>query len=178
MKRIRHVCQAGAAFDLVSSVTKDKVIGIADDCAFGPLAEVDTPAPRARIAFWKEVFSSLGGMPSDFDHSARLRAAYVQLSRLAEEASEVVIWAGADATEQALRRRVHWWLRGTSVPVTEVIVDLEDMACIRDRSSLPVALALPHRLQLRYRERMAVNAALREQFAASWRTLRENAGGH
>jgi hypothetical protein len=177
VKRIRHVCQAGSAFELVSSVTGDEVIGLADDCALGPLADVDTPAPLARIAFWKEVFSSLADPPSGFDYSAGLRADYAQLSRLAEETSEVVIWAGAHPTEQALRRRIHWWLRGMRVPVTEVIVDIEDMTCISDRSGAPVALASRQRLQLRYRERIAVGPAMREQLAASWVTLRENAVG-
>jgi hypothetical protein len=177
MKRIRHVCQAGSAFELVSSVTGDEVIGFADDCALGPLADVDTPAPLARIAFWKEVFSALADPPSGFDYSASLCAAYVQLSQLAEEASEVAIWAGAHPTEQALRRRIHWWLRGMSVPVTEVIVDAEDMMCISDRSGAPVALASRQRLQLRYRERVVVAPAMREQLAASWITLRQNAVG-
>jgi hypothetical protein len=180
MKRIWHVCQAGSAFELVRSVVEtdgNDVIGLSDDCAFGPLGDVDAPAPLARITFWKDVFSSLADPPPEFDYSATVCAAYTQLSRLAEEATEVVIWAGEHATEQALRRRVHWWLRGTTVPVTEVIVDHQDMMRISDRSSAPVALASPQRLLLRLRERIVVDAAMREQFAASWATLRKNAVG-
>ncbi|WP_267908983.1 DUF3658 domain-containing protein [Paraburkholderia kururiensis] len=174
---IQHICQGGSAMELVSTVVGDNVTGIRDDCAVGPLIDVDSPAPEERIAFWNDIFAADKNM-SQFDWQAEFLATCNQLRNLGREAAEVVIWAGSHPTEQALRRRVHWWLRSTPVKVSEVLVDIEDMADgTADRIHAPIACASVERLRLRFSHRLESTDYLRKQLADEWGALRDHGQG-
>jgi hypothetical protein len=173
----QHICQAGSAMELVSTVVANNVIGIPDDCAVGPLIDVDSPVPEKRIAFWSDIFALDKDM-SQFDWQAGFHTIYDQLEDLGRKAAEIVIWAGSHPTEQTLRRRVHWWLRSTQVKVSEVLVDTEDMADgVAQRIHAPIACVSAERLQLRFAGRLASTDSLRKQLADEWVALRDHGHG-
>ena len=55
-----------------------------------------------------------------------LVAEHAALATLAHAAREIVLWAGARVSEQALPRRVHWWLRDADVLVSERVLPAAD----------------------------------------------------
>jgi hypothetical protein len=147
MKTIHHLCQGGTAAALLRAALSEPVIDILDDTAIGPLADVDTNSPHARVAFMKALFACGGFDAQDtdaMDWYEELRDMNRRLAGLATNASEVVIWAGSGETEQALRRRAHWWLRDADVAVSEVAMSPRESTDATQRA--PVAADL--RMQL------------------------------
>ncbi|HAV1831516.1 TPA: DUF1835 domain-containing protein [Enterobacter hormaechei subsp. steigerwaltii] len=169
MKRIRHVCQAGTAAERVHALTGGDILAIADDASVGPLQDIDLPEPRLRAAFWETVFDGEPDM-AGMDWHRELKQIRFQLSTLLREADEIVIWAGLHPTEQLLRRRIHGWLRETSIPVYEVQPGLNDRQPEPGGAtgSLPIAMVPPGLLRQRYQERRLVPAGLQRQLASEW----------
>ncbi|WP_434113466.1 DUF3658 domain-containing protein [Paraburkholderia caffeinilytica] len=177
MKSVRHVCQGGTAAERVREAVGDDVFEIADNCAIGPLADVDSPSPDARVAFWTEFFE-LEGLNPPIDWRAEFCGASDALSRIATGATEIVIWAGSHPTEQALRRRTHWWLMGATVPISEVIVSIQDVTeAARCCIHAPVALVPTERLRSRFEQRSRVTHEERVRLATEWIELRDRGEG-
>jgi hypothetical protein len=157
MKTIHHLCQGGTAAALLRAALSEPVIDILDDTAIGPLADVDTNSPDARVAFMKALFACGGFDAQDTDSMdwyEELRDMNRRLASLAANASEVVIWAGSGETEQALRRRAHWWLKDADVAVSEV-----------DKSPREATDAS---------RRVPASPALRQQLASEWDALKQD----
>jgi hypothetical protein len=165
MKTIHHLCQGGSAAAMLRAALSEPVIDILDDTAIGPLVDVDTDQPDARVRFMQTLFACGGFDPREHDAMdwyGELRDMNHRLASLAASASEVVIWAGPGDTEQALRRRAHWWLKDASVTVSEVDVSLREMA---NGSAALVDLA---------GKRVRTDAALRVRLASEWETIRQD----
>ncbi|MBK5416219.1 DUF1835 domain-containing protein [Pseudomonas sp. TH31] len=163
MNSIRHLCQGGTAAERVRTVLGESVLEIRDDYAIGPLVDVDSSSPDARIAFWAELFAwdeeILSEMRTEF------RDVNEVLANLGREATEVVIWAGSNPIEQAMRRRMHWWLQDAPVLITEVLVDT------------PVAVVSIEHLHSRFERRTPSTIEDRRRLAADWAALREKGHG-
>ena len=169
MKRIRHVCQAGTAAERVHALTGGDVLAIADDASVGPLQDIDLLDPRLRAAFWEAVFDGDPDM-AGMDWYRELGEIRFQLSTLLREADEIVIWAGHHPTEQLLRRRIHGWLRETSIPVYEVPPGGYHGQPEPGEATgvMPIAMIPPDILRQRYQERRLVSAGLQRQLASEW----------
>lgn len=175
MNSIRHVCQGGTAAQLVRAVVGERVLEIRDDYAIGPLVDVDSSSLDARIAFWAELFAWDEEMLSDM--RTEFRTVNEALANLGREATEVVIWAGSDPSEQAMRRRMHWWLQDAPVLITEVLVDAEDVTNPDRSIHTPVALVSIEYLHLCFERRTPSTIEDRRRLAADWAVLREKGRG-
>lgn len=175
MSRIHHICQAGSAAALVEQVTGTPVSSITDDGAIGPLHDIDADDAKARLAFWLELLSEqrkFGTKMRTADVAIHLRADVARLAKLWCAGDEVVIWAGAHPTEQALRRRVHWWLADCPLTVSEVSVTHDEVET-RGAIHAPIALADRRLLSQRLAQRTVLQAPERRELAAEWRRLRD-----
>ena len=176
MNSMGHVCQSGSAEELVRTVVGEGVIGIADDCSIGPLRDVDSASPDARVAFWTALFA-LDEKMSSMAWRTEFCAVNEALAALGRETIEVVIWTGSSPGEQAMRRRVHWWLKDAPVSITEVLVGTEDVVdpdrCIHH----PIAIVSIERLRARFEGRSPATIEDRRRLAAEWEVLREKGHG-
>lgn len=176
MYAIRHVCQSGAAAELVRRVSGADVVEVSDDYAIGPLVDVDSSSPDARVAFWSGIFA-LDKQMRSVNWSTELRAANKALGNLSRETTEVVIWAGSHPTEQTMRRRVHWWLKDSPLLVSEVLVGAHDVANPDRCIHAPIALVSSERLRACFERRSTSTADEREKLATEWAALRESGCG-
>ncbi|MDR5739910.1 MULTISPECIES: DUF1835 domain-containing protein [unclassified Caballeronia] len=175
MKPIHHLCQGGSAAAMLRASLREPVIEILDDGSIGPLADVDTDAPDARVAFMKALFACGGFDHEDeakMDWYGELRDMNRRFGQLVRDASEVVIWAEHADAEQALRRRAHWWLRDAAVTVSEIDVSLRDIA-----RSIPkgqaLALDIDQAASL-VSARTPCTPAMRAQLANDWAALKQD----
>jgi hypothetical protein len=157
-------------------VAGENVVAIKDDCAIGPLVDVDSTSPDARVAFWAELFA-VGEEMRSMDWRAEFCAVNEALANLGREATEVVIWAGSHPTEQAMRRRVHCWLKDAPVLITEVLVGTEDVANPHRCIHAPIALVSIEHLRARFERRTPSTIEDRRNLAAEWAVLREDGRG-
>ncbi|HDS2561269.1 TPA: DUF1835 domain-containing protein [Klebsiella aerogenes] len=178
MKIVRHVCQAGTAAELVRAVTGDTVIAVPDDCAVGPLSDVDLPNPETRAAFWKDIFTDVADM-SAVDWVSQLIRVRVQLAELLRGVDEVIIWAGEHPTEQLLRRRTLWWLKDTGIRVTEVFPGGKNPGSEHpaEKEEKPVALIPPERLHEYYQTRQVISSELHQLLGKEWLRWQEHGKG-
>ncbi len=172
MNSIRHICQGGTAAELVRTVVGENVIEIRDDCAIGPLTDVDSSSTDARVAFWTELFALDEEMRS-MDWYAEFCVVNEALADLGRETTEVVIWAGSHPIEQTMRRRVHWWLKDSPVLITEVLVGTEDVANPDCYIHAPIARVSIERLHECFERRSSSTIEERRELAAEWAVLRE-----
>jgi hypothetical protein len=173
VKTIHHLCQGGTAAAMLRAALSDPVIDILDDAAIGPLGDVDTDSPDARVGFMKTLFECGGFDQQDgeaMDWYGELRDMNRRLSTLADSASEVVIWAEPGDTEQALRRRAHWWLKDAALPVSEIDVSLREIARATPKNQA-VALDVSYAKDLVAKRKQA-NLELRAQLADEWAALK------
>jgi len=175
MSTIRHICQGGAAAERVREVVGQSVFQMMDDYAVGPLNDIDSSSPDARIVFWAEMFA-LGGTTL-MDMRTENRVVNEALANLGRDATEVVIWAGSSPTEQAMRRRIYWWLQDAPVLITEVLVDCADVATSDYRGYAPIAAVSIERLRSRFEQRRAPTNECRRQLVADWTVLRNKGLG-
>ncbi|WP_250526982.1 DUF3658 domain-containing protein [Caballeronia sp. GAWG2-1] len=175
MKTIHHLCQGGSAAAMLRTALRDPVIDILDDGSIGPLVDVDTGSPDARVGFMKALYACGGFDPQDeasMDWYGELRDMNRRLADLTTQASEVVIWAEAGDVEQALRRRAHWWLRDADVPVSEIDASLRAVArAIPKGQALALDVGAAAALVA---ARKPASAGLRAQFANEWAALKED----
>ncbi|HFH2546584.1 TPA: DUF3658 domain-containing protein [Klebsiella aerogenes] len=178
MKIIRHVCQAGTAAELVRAVTGDTVIAVPDDCAVGPLSDVDLPYPETRAAFWKDIFTGVADM-SAVDWVSQLIRVRVQFAELLRGVDEVIIWAGEHPTEQLLRRRTLWWLKDTGIRVTEVLPGRKNRRNEHPvgKEEKPVALFPPERLNEYYQARQDISSEQHQRLGKEWLQWQEHGKG-
>jgi hypothetical protein len=158
---------------MLRAALNDPVIDILDDAAIGPLIDVDTDSPDARVGFMKTLFACGGFDHQDgdaMDWYGELRDMNRRLSMLAENASEVVIWAEPGETEQALRRRAHWWLKDAALPVSEVDVSLREIARGTPKTQV-VALDVAFAKDIVAKRKQA-SPELRAQLANEWDALK------
>jgi len=152
MGTIRHICQGGTAAERVREVIGQSVFQMMDDYAVGPLNDIDSSSPDARIAFWAEMFALSG--TTLMDMRTENRVVNEALANLGRDAMEVVIWAGSSPTEQAMRRRMHWWLQDAPVLITEVLVDDGDVTPPDCGGYVPIGMVSIGRLRSRFEQRM------------------------
>jgi hypothetical protein len=177
MKTLYHLCQGGSAAAMLRAALSDPVIDILDDGAIGPLADVDTDSPDARVRFMKALFASGGFDAQDTDamdwygELRDMNSRFANLAKLAADDAEVVIWAEAHEVEQALRRRAHWWLRASAVAVSEIGASLRD----RTRAAQDESSALdPAHARALIDQRTPASAELRANLAREWTALAQH----
>ncbi|WP_244816533.1 DUF1835 domain-containing protein [Caballeronia sp. Lep1P3] len=175
MTLIHHVCQGGSAAAMLRAALRDPVIDILDDASIGPLADVDTATPDARVRFMKALFACGGFDQEDeaaMDWYGELRDMNERLASIARDATEVVIWADDGDVEQALRRRAHWWLKDAAANVSEIGVSLRELARAIPKGQA-LALGVGQAAAL-VAGRKTATPELRAQLANEWQALRND----
>lgn len=103
-----HICQGGLTAVLLARAITDPIITVADDYTIGPLQDVDALNPRARNAFYRDIFRQLRYRGSVFPASpAKITR---QLASACADAEAFVLWVDERAATQLMRLRVGWLL--------------------------------------------------------------------
>lgn len=178
-----HVIQGGdAAASLREALAQagrdERVVGLLDDLAVGPLKGVDE-TPDTRTTFWQRVLGD--PMP---DREAEVEGEFARLDTLAMDTGQVVVWHAPSVSDKLLLRRVAYHLRNVPQRLNEVRLSAADLdaplraspradhACAtgmfspaRLRAKLPDAAPISvlriGRLALEWQEAKHLNAELR-----------------
>jgi len=121
-----HVIQGGtAAASLREALEQagrdERVVGLLDDLAVGPLKGVDE-TPDTRAAFWQRV---LGDRIPDWN--AEIEGEFARLDQLAMETGQVVVWHAPSVGDKLLLRRVAYHLRNVPQRLNEVRLSAADL---------------------------------------------------
>ncbi|RQS73399.1 DUF1835 domain-containing protein [Burkholderia sp. Bp8963] len=175
-----HVIQGGTAAASLSEALAEtgrdeRVVGLLDDLAVGPLKGVDE-TPDARAAFWQRVL----GDPIP-DWKAEAEREFARLDLLAMDTGQVVVWHAPSVGDKLLLRRVAYHLRNVPQRLNEVRLSDADLgagspradrACVTSmfspaqlRAKLPEAAPISvlriGRLALEWQEAKHLDAELR-----------------
>jgi len=121
-----HVIQGeSAAASLRTALAEagrdDRVIGLLDDLAVGPLRGIDE-SPDVRAAFWQRV---LGDRVPDWKDE--VEGEFARLDAPAMDDGQVVTWHAHNVAEQLLLRRVAYRLRNVPQRLNEVRLSAADL---------------------------------------------------
>ncbi|UNG18786.1 DUF1835 domain-containing protein [Stutzerimonas zhaodongensis] len=137
-----------------------------DDLAVGPLADIESPPCKTRMAFWEGVWPvgleprpDFSGIASDAEW----------LARLPDQARQITIWHGDSASEQLMLARVAAALEGSAIPLHEVACGTGDS---RVGTRMAVSMHAPDALAALYQPRLVAPARIAE-LAGQWRAAVE-----
>ena len=166
-----HITCGDLAAESVRPLLADgsEVRVLRDDLAVGPLADIESPPCRMRMAFWEAVWPA--GLEPRPDFSG-IAADAEWLARLSEQARQVTVWHGDSASEQLMLARVAAALEGSSIALHEVACGTGDS---RVGMRMAVSMNAPDALAALYQPRLVGPERLVE-LAGQWRaTVRESA---
>ncbi|KVV48129.1 hypothetical protein WT27_04320 [Burkholderia territorii] len=121
-----HVIQGGTAAAslreaLAQAGRDERVVGLLDDLAVGPLKGADE-TPDTRAAFWHRV---LGDQIPDWN--AEIEAEFARLEQLVMDTDQVVVWHAPSVGDKLLLRRVAYHLRNVPQRLNEVRLSAADL---------------------------------------------------
>lgn len=121
-----HVVNGDSAAEILTDALAvagrdERVIGLLDDLAIGPLEQIDD-APHARAAFWRTVYDA-----QDPEFTDTLGAEMASIAAIVESDTEVVVWHGRSAGDQLALRRVAFHLRTMPERFNEVGLTLHEL---------------------------------------------------
>ena len=166
-----HITCGDLAAESVRPLLADgsEVRVLRDDLAVGPLADIESPPCRMRMAFWEAVWPA--GLEPRPDFSG-IAADAEWLARLSKQARQVTVWHGDSASEQLMLARVAAALEGSSIALHEVACGTGDS---RVGMRMAVSMNAPDALTALYQPRLVGPERLVE-LAGQWRaTVRESA---
>jgi len=139
---------------------------VRDDLAVGPLADIESPPCKTRMAFWEGVWPigleprpDFSGIASDAEW----------LARLPDQPRQITVWHGDSASEQLMLARVAAALEGSAIPLHEVACGTGDS---RVGSRMAVSMRAPDALAALYQPRLVAPARIAE-LAGQWRAAVE-----
>ena len=140
-----------------------------DDLAVGPLADIETPPCRMRMAFWEAVWPV--GLEPRPDFSGIANDAE-WLAELSGQSRQITVWHGDSASEQLMLARVAAALEGSAIPLHEVACGTGDS---RVGTRMAVSMHAPVALAALYQPRLVEPARIAD-LASQWRAaVEENA---
>lgn len=166
-----HITCGDLAADSVRQLLAEgnEVRILRDDLAVGPLADIETPPCRMRLAFWEKVWPV--GLEPRPDFSGIANDAE-WLARLADQSRQITIWHGDSASEQLMLARVAAALEGSSIPLHEVVCGTGDS---RVGTRMAVSMHSPDALASLFQPRLVEPARIAD-LAAQWQAaVEENA---
>jgi len=166
-----HITSGDLAADAVRELLAEgnEMRILRDDLAVGPLADIETPPCRMRMAFWEGVWP-VGREPRpDF---SRIADDAQWLAGLPGQPRQVTVWHGDSASEQLMLARVAAALEGSSIAFHEVACGTGDS---RVGTRMAVSMRAPDALAALYQPSL-VEAARIADLASQWRAaVAENA---
>lgn len=157
------------------AVVNEPVVEIMDDCSIGPLDDIDSHWPQARMTFWSEMLAE-GGVATRPHVRRHFLATHRALNELTDSSGiTIVIWTGSHVSEQSMRRRLHWWLRDTYATVAEV--RLENIDRVQGLAGAPVEMHDVAQLRDALQRPVVITDERRAQLADEWVRLRQNGRG-
>lgn len=166
-----HITCGDLAADSVRQLLAEgnEVRVLRDDLAVGPLADIETPPFRMRVAFWEGVWPvgltprpDFSGIASDAEW----------LVELADQSRQITVWHGDSASEQLTLARVAAAMEGSAIPLHEVACGTGDS---RVGTRMAVSMHAPDALAALYQPRLVEPARIAD-LARQWReAVEENA---
>lgn len=143
-----HVIQGGSAAASLSEALAqagrdERVVGLRDDLAVGPLKGIDE-TPDTRAAFWQRV---LGDQIPDW--KAEVEHEFASLDLLAMDTGQVVVWHAPSVGDKLLLRRVAYHLRNVPQRLNEVRLSDADLDTPPSRADRACATGMFSPAQLR-----------------------------
>lgn len=166
-----HITCGDLAADSVRQLLAEgnEVRILRDDLAVGPLADIEAPPCRVRLAFWEGVWPV--GLEPRPDFSGIANDAE-WLTRLADQPRQITVWHGDSASEQLMLARVAAALEGSSIPLYEVACGTGDS---RVGARMAVSMHASEALTALYQPRLVEPARITD-LANLWRaSVEENA---
>ncbi|MCQ4317976.1 DUF1835 domain-containing protein [Stutzerimonas zhaodongensis] len=166
-----HITCGDLAADSVRQLLAEgnEVRILRDDLAVGPLADIESPPCKARMAFWEGVWPF--GLEPRPDFSGIANDAE-WLARLADQPRQVTVWHGDSASEQLMLARVAAALEDSAVPLHEVSCGTGDS---RVGARMAVSMHAPDALAALYQPRLVKPARIAD-LSNQWRAaIEENA---
>lgn len=163
-----HVTCGDLAADSVRQLLAEgnEVRILRDDLAVGPLADIDVPPCRMRLAFWDGVWPV--GLQPRPDFSGIADDAE-WLARLPDQPRQITIWHGDSASEQLMLARVAAALEGSTTPLYEVACGTGDS---RVGTRMAVSMHAPEALTALYQPCLIAPARIAD-LASQWRAAVE-----
>jgi hypothetical protein len=137
-----------------------------DDLAVGPLADIESPPCKTRMAFWERVWPI--GLEPRPDFSGIANDAE-WLARLPDQPRQITVWHGDSASEQLMLARVAAALEGSSIQLHEVACGTGDS---RVGTRMAVSMHAPDALAALYQPRLVAPGRIAE-LAGQWRAAVE-----
>lgn len=159
-----HITCGDLAADSVRQLLAEgnEVRILRDDLAVGPLADIDSPPCKTRMAFWEGVWP-LGLVPRPDFSGIATDAEW--LAGLADQSRQITVWHGDSASEQLMLARVAAALEGSSLPFYEVVCGTGDG---RVGARMAVSMHAPDALAALYQPRL-VGPDRIAHLASQWR---------
>lgn len=164
-----HITCGDLAADSVRQLLAEgnEVRILRDDLAVGPLADIESPPCRVRMAFWEAVWPvgleprpDFSGIASDAEW----------LARLSDQSRQITVWHGDSASEQLMLARVAAALEGAAVPLHEVVCGTGDS---RVGTRMAVSMHALDALAALYQPRLVEPARIAD-LASQWRAVVED----
>ncbi|BAP77379.1 hypothetical protein MT1_0203 [Pseudomonas sp. MT-1] len=159
-----HITCGDLAADSVRQLLAEgnEVRILRDDLAVGPLADIESPPCKTRMAFWEGVWPI--GLEPRPDFSGIANDAE-WLARLPDQPRQITVWHGDSASEQLMLARVAAALEGSAIPLHEVTCGTGDS---RVGTRMAVSMHAPDALAALYQPRLVAPARIAE-LAGQWR---------
>ncbi|KVV47252.1 hypothetical protein WK81_06075 [Burkholderia ubonensis] len=164
-----HVIQGGSAAASLSEALAqagrdERVVGLLDDLAVGPLKGVDE-TPEIRAAFWQRV---LGDQIPDW--KAEVEREFARLDLLAMDTGQVVVWHAPSVGDKLLLRRVAYHLRNVPQRLNEVRLSEADLGAASTRADRACATGMfsPAQLLAKLPEAAPISVLRIGRLALEW----------
>lgn len=163
-----HITCGDLAADSVRQLLAEgnEVRILRDDLAVGPLADIESPPCKTRMAYWEGVWPV--GLEPRPDFSGIAEDAE-WLARLPEQSRQITVWHGDSASEQLMLARVAAALEGSAIPLHEVACGTGDS---RVGTRMTVSMHAPEALTALYQPRLVGPARIAD-LASRWRAAIE-----